>query len=75
VADNHATAQVIAPGTAAQYQSTQGGNVQQWFVAANNNGGGGGGTPTAIPTLGHAALALLSILLGALALSHRRFTV
>jgi len=71
VADNHATAQVIAPGTAAQYQSTQGGNVQQWFVAANNNGGYG--TPTAIPTLGHGALALLSALLGAWALWRRRF--
>lgn len=59
VVDNHATAQVIAPGPAANYHSVQGSNVQRWF---GDGEGWEPATPTFIPMLDRAVLALLAAL-------------
>ena len=66
VSDNHATAQPIAPGPAAQYQSVQGGNVQQWFAGAGNNPGSPGGA-VPVPALGPWGVPVLGALLAGLA--------
>ncbi len=74
VADNHATAQPIAPGPAAQYQSVQGSNVQQWFASAGGSPGDPGhpGTAVPVPVLGPWGVPLLGALLGALGWRARR---
>ena len=66
VADNHATAQPIAPGPAANYHSVQGSNVQRWFGTSD-------GHAALVPTLGHLGLALMAALLCAFGwFAHRR---
>lgn len=69
VADNHATAQVIAPGPAANYHSVQGSNVQRWF---DDGEGSEPATPRLVPTLNHAVLALLAALFAITAAFRRK---
>lgn len=72
VADNHATAQPIAPGPAAQYQSVQGGNVQQWFAGTGGNNPGTPGGAVPVPVLGPWGAPLLGALLAGVAGSRTR---